>query len=166
MDALLEVLSKVGFDPKVALANLVNFLLIFWVIKKFAWKPLKDIVSKRQAVIAEGLSKAQEADTLRIEAEEDYKKRLGEADQEAFAIVSDAHKQGKNVLEHAHAKAHKDSESIVEMCRGQIEQERKDMEKDVSRQTANLIVDGLEKVLKEKMTADKDKAFVENLLRS
>jgi F0F1-type ATP synthase membrane subunit b/b' len=43
---ILGILGKIGFDWQVALANLVNFLIIFWILKKFAFKPVREILQK------------------------------------------------------------------------------------------------------------------------
>ena len=52
-----EILGKIGFDWQVALASLVNFLIILFVLKKFAFKPIKKLIQERQNKINEGIEK-------------------------------------------------------------------------------------------------------------
>jgi F0F1-type ATP synthase membrane subunit b/b' len=56
-----EILGKIGFDWQVALANLVNFLIIVFLLKKFAFKPIAKIIQDRQNKINEGLENAKKA---------------------------------------------------------------------------------------------------------
>ena len=90
MQSILEILGKVGFDWQVALANLVNFLIIFFILKHFAFKPVKKILKARQDKINQGLLMAQEAQVRLKEVDQIAKSKLKEADANALAIVGKA----------------------------------------------------------------------------
>lgn len=166
MEILTDAAANIGFDWRMALAQLVNFLVIFYIVKRFIWPSIKGALETRKQKIEEGLNYAEEAEAKNRQAEEDYSRRIKEADEEAFSIVSDAHEQGKHAVERAHRKAEADSESIVAMGRSQIAQEKVEMHKAFSEEAANLVLAGVEKVLKEKIDAEKDAELIKNALKA
>ncbi|MBU4369492.1 ATP synthase F0 subunit B, partial [Patescibacteria group bacterium] len=56
---LQRILGNLGFDWRMALANLVNFLIIFFVLKKYAFKPIKEKLEEREKKIKTGLEDAE-----------------------------------------------------------------------------------------------------------
>ena len=64
---MLEILGNIGFDWPVALANLVNFLIIFFLLHKFVFKPLGKTVEKRKRDIADGLAAADKNQQLLLD---------------------------------------------------------------------------------------------------
>ena len=161
---LAETLANIGFDWKMALANLVNFLIIFYLLKRFVWGGIKKTLDARQTKIEKGLEDAQAAETSRLEAKQAYEARVEEAEQEAFAIVSDAHDQGRNIVGDSQEKARLSSDAIVEQGRNQVDQERQEMRTALRAETAALIVDGVERVLKEKIDISKDEEIIKNVV--
>ena len=68
--------------------QLIAFLIVFFTLKKFAWKPLLDSLGKREQGI---LDSVQKAEHLRQEAEkmiEENKKLLAKADEESRKIIN------------------------------------------------------------------------------
>ena len=61
-----EILSKIGFDYRVALANLVNFLIVLWVLQKFAFPKIQIVLAERQAKIRKGLADAEAAKQAKL----------------------------------------------------------------------------------------------------
>jgi F-type H+-transporting ATPase subunit b len=49
-------MDKLGIDPKLLLAQLVNFTIIMLLLKKFLYKPILDMLEKRKKEIAEGVA--------------------------------------------------------------------------------------------------------------
>lgn len=111
MVGIYEILQKIGFDWQVALANLINFLIILFLLKKFAFKPIGKIIKDRQDRIDDGLTKAQEADA-----------RLKEVDAMAVGIIKNAKNESVAIVEKA-----KQNAAILD-DRIQKEAERKKIE--------------------------------------
>ncbi len=102
---MLEILGKIGFDWQVALANLVNFLIIFFILRRFAWKPLKNVIEERQQKIVKGLEDAQKAATDLKMAEEIRKQKVEDAKLHANQIVSDANLKSASIISAAEGDA-------------------------------------------------------------
>lgn len=90
---IVESLSRIGFDWQVALANTINFLIVFFILKKFVFPPIKKMIEDRQRIINEGLDKTSIAEARLKEIDEMGKNTLREAKQEASKIITTAEKK-------------------------------------------------------------------------
>jgi len=165
MDVLIEAAQNIGFDWKMALASLVNFLIIFFLLKKFVWSSMKEVMDKRSALIEKGLDDAKDAEGLQEKAKEDYSESMKKAEEEAFSIITDARHKGEGIVTKATDKATEQSDEIVNAAKGVIDAERKEMEKALRLQTANVVISGVEKVLKEKLDKEKDSEIINKALK-
>lgn len=94
------------------LAQMLNFFILVWILKRFAYQPLVDTMNERKTRIANDLANAEQA---RLEAEQlkvEYAQQMTLARQEAQEIVEKAHHQAQvaSTEELAAARAHIESE--------------------------------------------------------
>jgi F-type H+-transporting ATPase subunit b len=148
---ILGILGKIGFDWQVALANFVNFLLIFWILKKFAWKPIRTILERRQAVIKEGVENAKRAETELGVSKRKSEKIISEARAEANTIIVDARAQGSEILEESKAGAERKFEEIIQKAEEKAEGVQAEKDKEFKKQAAGLVLFGVETLLRENM---------------
>lgn len=146
-----EILGKVGFDWQVALANLVNFLVIFLLLKYFAFKPLSKLIQKRKEKIQKGLDDAQQAETNLMLAEEQASEITGNAKGEANTIIAGAQARVDDMLRKAEHDADVRGSEIMNDAHKKIEKERERMEQELRGQAADLVVAGVEKIMLESM---------------
>lgn len=122
MDTILETLGKIGFDWQVAIANLVNFIIIVFILKRFAWKPLQKVIAERQKIISAGIAKAKDADHIRSQALAERDALLTEAKKKASHIVTDATQSGTAIVEKAHKTAKEQRDQLL--AHAELEAER------------------------------------------
>lgn len=159
MDLLLDILGKIGFDWQVALANLINFLIIFFVLKRFAFGPIKELIAKRQQEIQAGLENRDAAVTLVAAAQDEAAAIKKTAQQEANSIVAEAHEKGKEMVDKAEESARTAADRIKQELDQTLVQEKEAMLKEVQKASGVLVVDALEKVLQSDVDeATKEKA--------
>ncbi len=164
MEIILDALGNIGFDWRMALANLVNFLIIFFLLKRFVWQSLKTTLNERKAKIEKGIEDAENAEMIHERAEKEYQETLKDAEKEAFSIVGGAHTQGKEIVTLAREKALQEEASIREAGKSAIEREHEEMKKALKEEAVDLVMAGVEKIVKEKMTKEKDEAFIRSSL--
>jgi len=142
------ILAKIGFDIEVALANFVNFLIIFLLFKIFLFKPIQKIIDKRKEEINLSLQQAnqaqislnsakEESDQLIKEARQKANTILAEAKSHADEIASKSTEEGKNIVAQMKERAEKD-----------IVQEKTAMKEEVEKEMTNLVSSLAEKVVK------------------
>ncbi|PIR38344.1 MAG: ATP synthase F0 subunit B [Candidatus Zambryskibacteria bacterium CG10_big_fil_rev_8_21_14_0_10_42_12] len=151
---ILEILGKIGFDWKLALANLINIGIIFLVLYKFAFKPIKQKIVEREAAIKKGLNEAHKAEIARQEAEDEKDEVLAQAKRDAVLMLEEAEKQRKNILKDAETKALKERENILHKAQLEIEGKQAEMERVLSEKSAELISRGVSAMLQEEMTPE------------
>ena len=74
-----ELAEQLGLDWKLLLSQAVNFLLLLFLLRKFAYLPLLKILKERRARIEEGLAKATEADKRLLEVDGSFDDALAAA---------------------------------------------------------------------------------------
>ncbi len=105
MEVLTEIGDKIGFDWKLSITHLINFLIIFFLLVKYALPALKRTIDERTAKIKEGLRMRDEADKIVISAEEQSKVITREANQKAEGIISKSEVNAKEIVLTASDKA-------------------------------------------------------------
>lgn len=110
-------MEKLGIEPSLLLAQLINFAIIVVVLTKLLYKPILAMLAKRKHEIEEGLALA----VRQREEEEKFgirkEKLFADARKEARVILEDAKKQAKEVEHDVLAAAHKESAEILEKAK-------------------------------------------------
>jgi len=163
---IVEILSKIGFDWRMALANLVNFLIIFWILKKYAFKPIQNKLKERADKINAGLEDTEKAKTELTMAKQKVDQMLKVAREEAQSIVAKAHEQSEAMLEKNKQETEVKAKQIVNEARDLITKEKKQMEADLITKTVDIALQVSEKILHEKLDETKDKELIEKILRN
>jgi len=113
-------MDKLGIDPGVLIAQLVNFFLLLGLLSLVLYKPVMRMLRERQERIAKGLAEAELASKRAAQAEADYQKRLEEARREAQAIVAQARET-----------AEKERQSLLAQAQAQVQELRARAEQDI-----------------------------------
>ncbi len=141
----MEIIKGFGLDPVLLGAQIINFLIILFILKRFAYKPVLEILKKREDSIKEGLKQAEEGKKILNEALEKERKILQEANRRTEKIIEDAKNQsienGKEVLENTK----KQAESMMKTAREQIMQETKEAENKIATKVSELAIEFLQK---------------------
>jgi F-type H+-transporting ATPase subunit b len=124
-------MEHLGIEPNLLLAQIVNFLIIFFVLSKLLYKPILGMLEKRKKEIAAGLELTQKLREEEEKMNSRKEKLFEEARKEARNIVEagkkEADAQAKEIVEAAHAQA----EGIMVKGKEDVVALRTSMEKDV-----------------------------------
>lgn len=164
MENFIAILSKIGFDWQVALANFVNFLIIFLILKKFAFGPISKAISLRQKKIDEGIENAKKAETDLLMAENIRNEKIKEAKLEANTIIGNAQKRGDEIITLSEKEGQDKKSSIIKEGEIEAKGQKEKMKKEIESETANLVVSSLEKVLRENFDEGKQKDYIKKVL--
>lgn len=160
-----EILGKLGFDWKVALANLVNFLIIFYLLRNVVFKKLGKTIKERQEKIQKGLDDAKRAEGALVMAESEKEKILKDAQKESRKITENADIEGKKIVAEAKSLADEEAQKIKEAARLAIEREKTEAQKKLEKEYVAMVLDGVEKTLKNGIDRSKSEKFAEGLLK-
>ena len=152
----METLGKFGLDPILFAAQVVNFLIIAWIINRFLIRPLMANMKARREKIAQGLEDAEKARAALEDAAKERDKVLQEASSEAFRLLQNARDEAERLRSAALERAGADAERLIEEARGIMALERQDMEKAVQSLSLELSGKILESVV-EGLFSDEEK---------
>src|SRR5258708_1593381 len=94
----MEIIKNFGINPYLLGAQIINFLILFYLLKRFAFKPILQVLEKRRKEIQEGLQQAEEGRHALEKALEEEKKILKKAQTEAQKFLSDAKNQADQIV--------------------------------------------------------------------
>lgn len=143
----MEILENFGFNPLMLGAQIVNFLVIFFVLKRFAFKPILQTLKKREETIKEGLRQAEDSRKLLEKVQEDEKNILKKAQLEGSKMVMDAKKQSQMMIKDAKEAAKIQTQHMIEEAKAQIGVETKLAEARLVKTVNTLAMDYLKKSL-------------------
>ncbi len=143
----MENLGKLGLDPIHLVAQVVNFLIIAWLIYRFLLKPLLATMDARREKIAQGLEDADKTRAALEDASRERDRILQEASAEAFRLLQNARDEAERLRAASLERAGHDAERMIEEARGVMALERQDMEKAVQALSLRLSGRILERVV-------------------
>ena len=150
----MEILENFGINPLLVLAEIVNFLIVLYILKRFLYKPVFNMLKKREEAIKEGIEKAEEGKKALEKAETEEKKIIKKASETANEVIKDAREQASAIVKDAHEKAKNETTRMIAEAKVQIEIERKEAEtkilKDVTRLSVEVLRKSLSKILSDK----------------
>jgi len=147
IDIIIDDLSKVGFDWQVALANTINFLIVFFILKKFVFPPVKKMVEDRQRIINEGLDKTSIAETRLKEIDEMGKVTIRDAKKEASKIVVAAEKRATAMDEEFQKKMEKKRKEAADLIKSDFEKQKEHAKQQVFDEAVVLVKKVIEKTV-------------------
>lgn len=153
------MLKLIQFDATF-FAQILNFLILLFILAKFAYKPLMKVLDERRARVANDLETAEKT---RVEAEalkEQYSKQLAEARTEATAIIDKANKAGQKVHDDYVAQAQAEKDQMMAAAKQNIANEKDQAMTDVRAQVIALATEIAGKVVNQKLNSAADQELV------
>lgn len=143
----------------------LSFLMILFILKKFAWKPILSALKEREASIDNALRSADKAREEMEQLETDNEKIIKEAKNERDNLLKDARLVKDMIISEAKEKAITETEKIIEDARVKIESEKDAALDEIKNQIAIFSIEIAEKILKKKLESTKDqKDMINDLL--
>lgn len=141
----MEILNNFGFEPILFIAQIVNFLIIYWLLKKFLYKPVLKLLEERRNKISEGLKHAEESERLLQDTLRKEEKILREANEKSKKIIDDARMQSAALIKQVEADNRKLAEHMLNEARAQIIHETGVAERRLEANISKIAIKFLEK---------------------
>ena len=142
-------------DPGLLFWMLLAFLVVFWVLAKYGFPAIINMVDERNKYIDESLRKAHEAQERLANIEKEGESILQEAREKQAQILKEAAQTRDAIVEQAQEKARAEGARLMDEAKTAIEQEKKAAIADIRKQVSELSVDIAEKVLRKNLKDDK-----------
>jgi F-type H+-transporting ATPase subunit b len=159
-----ELLTNLGIDWKLLIAQIVNFLILLFVLWKFAYGPIVSMLEKRQKKIEQGLKDADESREKLLASVEKEKKILKQARSEAKEIVEKARLQAEKAKLEIAEESKVQAEKIIANAKAEIEREKEKTILEIRSEIGSLVTAAAGKVIDEKIDEKKDRELIEKSL--
>jgi F-type H+-transporting ATPase subunit b len=153
-------------DTTLFYATIVLFLLFAFVLGKFAWKPLLDIVESRETSVREQVEGAQKAQADAQVLLQRRQEELLAAAREREEMIGRAQKEAEQVRAELVGKARSDAEAILEKAKQQIQTEKTRAIQELRSQVADLAVEAASRIVQSSLTPDAQRKLVDDYIRS
>lgn len=132
----------------------ISFLIVLFILSKFAWGPIINGLKSREASIQEALDAAKKAQADIKKLESKNEQLAQEAREERDRIVKEARETAAKTVEEAQAKATAEYNRTVSSAQGEIEREKEAALKEIRNQVAELSLAVAEKLIKRQLADD------------
>lgn len=143
----MEILSKLGIDWKLLVAQLVNFAILLGILYKFVYKPLLALLEKREKMIAKSVEDARAIEERLKETENGTQEVLMKARREAAGILQTAEQTAEERKKQSVEKTKEDLRQIVEQTRAMLKSEKEAMMQEAKAEIAHIVVLASERIL-------------------
>ncbi len=144
--------------------TLVAFLLVFFILKKFAWKPILETLKERETGIAEAIASADKIKTEMAALKNENEALLAQAREERAVLIKEAKETANKMVADAKEKARAEYDRIVADAQSAITQQKNAALTDVKNQVGSLVIEVAEKVLrKELANKSEQEAYIKGL---
>ncbi len=154
------LLTPLGINFGLLVAQVVNFLLIAGLLTTFLWRPAVNMLDARSAKIQKGLEDAAAAAKARENAEAEAEKVLAEARAERTKAIEDARAQAEELKKQLESEARQEAERIREDARQEAIAERNQALAGMREQVLAISTTLASRVLDESIDESKQQALV------
>lgn len=160
-----DLISKLGLDWKLLLAQIIDFLILLWILKKYAYKPILGMLEKRRKTIEKGMADAKTIEERLAALEQEKGKVLAGAQAQAHAIVETASKDAAAYSAKSRDEAKAETAAIIADAKKDVERMKDGIVADAKAEIADLVVSSTEKIIRVKLNATSEKELISDALR-
>lgn len=158
-------IDSLGINPIAIGAQAITFLVLFWIVKKYAMDGIVKNLDTRHKDINRGLRLTAELDKQKEELDARVEKILKAARKDADEITAEANNESGKIIQAAEESANRKAEDIMRAAEGKIEREIADARNGLKAEMATLVTDATEAILNQKLDSSSDRKLVEDYLQ-
>jgi F-type H+-transporting ATPase subunit b len=142
------------------LTQIIAFLLMFWILQRFAWKPLMGVMEERRKKIIEELDAIHAEKEGLKNLEIQYNEKLKKIDEEARIKINEGIERGNNLAAQIKDEAHQEANYLLNRAREEIELEIAKGKDQLKKEVISMAITMTEKILHEQLDDKKQKELV------
>ena len=144
--------------------QIINIIVFFLLLKKFLFKPVTEIMEKRENLIRSQMEEAEDSRKKANELKAEYQAQLEGARDEAAAILKDAKARGEKEYEVLLANAGRDAQKLINDAQESARIEREKAVQGAKGEIAALAIAAASKVAEKNIKAEDNKKFIDDFL--
>src|SRR5436305_8112047 len=165
LDQARETAETFGADWKIFFSQVISFVIVALVLRRFAYKPILAVLEERRQRIAEGLLNAEKIKQQLAEAEQRHAEILAKANAQAQKMIDEARESAAHLAERKQQEAIAAAEQIITKARETSAIEHERTMESLKRELGRLVVDTTAKVTGKVLTSEDQQRLQEETLR-
>lgn len=161
----MEIFDTFGVSWGKLIAQIILFLVVYWILSKYAFGPLLKVLDERRRRIEEGQHNAEKIKKQLAEAELRYQEILRKANEDATRLLEESRASSEAHTQKQIQQAIKDAEGIIAKAQESITQERSKMVSEVKKEMVDLVVHTTAKVVGKVISPEDQKRLSEETSR-
>ena len=145
--------------------QIFNFLLLFFLLRKFLWKKFLGILDERREKIAKEFKTIEDSKSEIVRLKNDYTQKLDQIEETARARIQSAVSDGQRIAAELQQQARVEAQKILASAKEDIQFELKKTKEELKLNVIDLTLRATERLIQEKLNPETDKKLVENLLK-
>ena len=152
-------------DPGLYIWTIITFLVLLFLLHRFAWKPLLGMLAEREDTIRKSLDDAEKTTVELERLQRESKEIIVEARVEAQSIIAESRSQAEKVKGEIIQEAKSQAHSILQAAEKQIQSEKDQAISEIRDEVVNLTLMMASKLIKQNLTEETNKALIEESLQ-
>lgn len=145
--------------------QLLSTLIIFLAVKKWLWKPVKNILAKRSEKMQESLDSAFKQNEEATKHLEESKKELDAARVSSKEIIDAARIEATNLKNEIVSNAKKEAQAKLDSAENKIEQRKNEVRDELHDEMVNVAMAAVSKLLEDKATSSDDEKALDKYIK-
>lgn len=162
----METQSLVTIVPWTFIATILNLFIQMWLIKKFLFKPINNILEKRQTMTDQEITDARAAKEEADGLKQQYESSIADAQMKATEIVQNAQKEAQVRADGIVAAAQTEAADLKSKAEADISQEKKKAINEVKNEIGGLAMDIAGKVVEKEIHEEDHKKLIDDFINN
>lgn len=159
-----SAVSVLGLNAKIFIAQLVNFSVILFVLWKWVFTPVAKRLQDRTEKIEKSLNDVDRINKEKQDFERWKNEEMSKARKESGAVITQSQSEALKIKEQIANETKQQQAQLVEQAKQQIQQEKTQALQSAKAELADIVTQAAEKILREKLTTDKDQKLIKDSL--
>lgn len=154
-----------GFSPQAFLIQIVTFVLIFALLKKFVFDRVVTLLDKRHKVIDDGVRLGRKLERQQEKMDQEAAKITREARHEADRIIGNANKEARQIQRDAEKAANRKADTMIADAEARIHEDAQAAKQKLEKEIVSIVSEATEAIVGEKVDPKKDAEIIEKVIR-
>ncbi len=156
----MELIAKLGIDAKILIAQVVNFIILLVVLKKFVYGPVIEKLEMRRGMIAKSIHDAKKSEELLKDIEQTRLEMIAQTKKVTLEMMEVAAKAAEETKTSIVESARNEATQVHEQSKIQLAREKEKMLKEASEELGRLVVSAAEKIIEREFSPEDQKRLI------
>ncbi len=161
----MEVLEQLGVDPRILATQIAGFLILFFLLWKFGWPRLIQVIQAREQEVRDTYEKVESARSDMEQMRDEYESRLQKVEEEIDQRLRDSVKEAERLRQEIVASARQEADKARQRALDEIDMERKKAVAELRAQAVDLSLLATRKLIQQSVDEGTARRLVDEFAR-